>query len=166
MDDEGNTYVAGELNISALFLDRTPASPVDDSLPACITPGVIVAKFDTAGNLIWRKVCRSTLDDLQSRMHVSGLELRGDRLYLLMGFGLMTDKHNSYTTCPLQLWFFDTTYNWPFDYRNNPNPNHYIPYFIPDSLRRFPFNTWDGGGMVPLSCSTWTATGWNIIVSL
>ena len=144
VDDEGNTYVAGRLKDRARFLDRTIASPVDDSLPACRSHGVIVAKFDTAGNLIWRKVCRSNLNGIQSMMHVSGLELRGDRLYLLMNYFLEAD-FNSSTGCPLQLWFFDTMYSWPFDYRNNPNPNHWIPYFIPDSLRHFPFNTWNGG---------------------
>lgn len=145
VDDEGNTYVAGAINISALSLDRTIATPENDSMPACQTHGVIVAKYDTVGNLIWRKVCRSTLDGMQSFMRVEGMELSGNRLYLLMEYFLETDGLNPYITCPLELWFFDTVYSWPFDHVNNPNPNHFLRWTIPDSLRRFPFNNWNGG---------------------
>lgn len=145
VDDDGNTYVAGALNVNATFLDRTYASPVDDTMPACLTHGVIVAKYDTAGNLIWRKVCRSTLDG-NSSMGVSGLAISGDRLYLLMSFYLKANYNNRYISCPLELWFFDTMYRWPFDYVNEPNINNMrIQWLIPDSLRRFPFNEWDGG---------------------
>ena len=37
VDDDGNTYVAGALNVNATFLDRTYASPVDDTMPACLS---------------------------------------------------------------------------------------------------------------------------------
>ena len=148
VDEEGNTYVAGELRADATFLDGTHASPLDDTMPACQTHGVIVAKYDTAGNLIWRRSCRSTVDGSPSNMIVTGLEKSGDRLYLFMGFSLQANNNNRYLNCPLGLWFFDTVYYWPFDYVNNPNPNYdhmNMPWAIPDSLRRFPFNDWNGG---------------------
>ena len=147
VDEEGNTYVAGELRDAATFLDGTHASELDDTMPPCQTHGVIVAKYDTAGNLIWRKSCRSTLDGNQSSMNVTGLEKSGDRLYLLMGMTLGANDYSRYDNCPLGLWFFDTVYYWPFDHVNNPNPhyNHMgMPWAIPDTLRHFPFNEWNG----------------------
>ena len=149
VDEEGNTYVAGAVKVDATFLDGTYATrPIDDTLPTCLTHGVMVAKYDTAGNLMWRKVCRSSLDDPTTSMLVSGLEISGDRLYLLMGFTMQADYRHNYNNCQLELWFFDTMYMWPFDYVNNPNPvysHRNMPWVIPDSLQCFPFNFWNGG---------------------
>ena len=93
-DEEGNVYVYGTIGGSSVFNgDLLPFSgPIE--VTATNAPGIILAKFDTLGNMLWFKLVKcSNNGGMVSEPH--WMEIRENRIYISGSTGLWGDNPSS-----------------------------------------------------------------------
>ena len=99
-DDDGNIYVFGNFGGNARLYDQNQSNYLINiaSIAGANTPGTVLAKFDTMGNLLWEKNIKGSHDNscLPYDMY-----LKNDRIIIA---GEYSWEHGANK----QLWFIDT----------------------------------------------------------
>ena len=99
-DDDGNVYVFGSFGGNARIYDQNQSSYFCSqvSIIAANTPGTVLAKFDANGNLLWKKVIKSSYD--MSNMPYD-MYLKDNRVVIAGEYSWDGGQGK-------QLWFVDT----------------------------------------------------------
>ena len=99
-DDDGNVYVFGSFGGNARIYDQNQSSYFCSqvSIIAANTPGTVLAKFDANGNLLWKKVIKSSYD--MSNMPYD--------MYLKDNRVVIAGEYSWDGGSGKQLWFLDT----------------------------------------------------------
>jgi hypothetical protein len=99
-DDDGNVYVFGSFGGNARIYDQNQSSYFCSqvSIIAANTPGTVLAKFDANGNLLWKKVIKSSYD--MSNMPYD-MYLQDNRIVIAGEYSWDGGQGK-------QLWFIDT----------------------------------------------------------
>ena len=117
-DDDGNIYVFGSCGGSATLYSQNGSSHFSDNVAIVAngSPGTVLAKFDSLGNLLWHRFIKS----LNCTSMPYDMSLRDNRITIA---GEYAFQLNSVT----QLWFIDTLINeqCAFSY---PSGMDYPPY--------------------------------------
>ena len=127
-DDDGNVYVFGSFGGNARIYDQNQSSYFCSqvSIIAANTPGTVLAKFDTIGNLLWEKVIKSSYD--MSNMPYD-MYLKDNRI-------VIAGEYSWDGGSGKQLWFLDTlitqqvAQSYPSGERNPPFTFGTYTYFI------------------------------------
>jgi len=93
-DEAGNVYILGTFMTEAAIDGECIAPP---TISGDTHPGQVIAKFDTAGNLVWKKVIK-----FREAQFPKGIQIRGNKLYALVDVWMTANGPNSY------LYYLDT----------------------------------------------------------
>ena len=127
-DDDGNIYVFGSFGGDARIYDQNQSSYFcgQVSIIAANTPGTVLAKFDTTGNLLWEKVIKSNYD--MSNMPYD-MYLKDNRI-------VIAGEYSWDGGSGKQLWFLDTlitqqiAHSYPQNEYNPPFTLGAYTYFV------------------------------------
>ena len=97
-DDEGNIYVYGSMGGSAVFDGTTFQFTTNAEVLSHNEHSVLLAKFDTLGNMLWHKVVKSSAE----MAFPLWMELRDDKIYIAGNCGFYGDYSDSW------LYYLDT----------------------------------------------------------
>ena len=97
-DDEGNIYVYGSMGGSAVFDGTTFQFTTNAEVLSHNEHSVLLAKFDTLGNMLWHKVVKSSAE----MAFPLWMELRDDKIYIAGNCGFYGDYSDSW------LYYMDT----------------------------------------------------------
>ena len=118
-DDDGNVYVFGSFGGNARIYDQNQSSYFCSqvSIIAANTPGTVLAKFDANGNLLWKKVIKSSYD--MSNMPYD--------MYLKDNRVVIAGEYSWDGGSGKQLWFLDTLITQQVA-QSYPSSEHNPPY--------------------------------------
>ena len=97
-DEDGNLYVYGSMGGSARLDGNLLAFSEDSRVLLANNPSIMLAKFDTLGNMLWCKVVKQSSE----RAVPCWMEVRGDRIYIVGNCGFGGDSHHEW------LYYLDT----------------------------------------------------------
>ncbi len=151
-DAEGNVYILGSFRMPAQMDGEDVHPPI---LGVSMShPGQLIAKFDTNGNLIWKKVIK-----YDGTASPKWLQVRGDKVYALVDVVMEWSNANSHLYYLDTLVYYDSIRNIPleectlpfgtyrgmnafitFDLDGNVLQQHFLQYDdrVPDPMGIFP----------------------------
>ena len=97
-DDEGNLYVYGTMGGTAAIDNELLAFSEDSRVLLTNNLAILLAKFDTLGNLLWYKVVKQSTE----RAVPCWMEVQGDRVYIAGNCAFDGDSHHEW------LYYMDT----------------------------------------------------------
>lgn len=116
-DDDGNLYVYGSIGGSARIDNELLPFSEDSRVLLSNIPGIMLAKFDTLGNMLWCKVVKQS----SYQAWPNWMEVRDGKVYIIGNGGFGGDSHHEW------LYYLDTLIE-----ESQINA-------LPDSLRKPPF---------------------------
>ena len=97
-DDEGNLYVYGTMGGTAAIDNELLAFSEDSRVLLTNNPAILLAKFDTLGNMLWYKVVKQSSESALPKW----MEVREDRIFIAGDCGFGGDSHHEW------LYYMDT----------------------------------------------------------
>ena len=97
-DDEGNLYVYGSMGATAAIDNELLAFSEDSRVLLTNNPAILLAKFDTMGNMLWYKVVKQSTQ----RAVPKWMEVKDDRIFIEGDCGFVGDSHHEW------LYYMDT----------------------------------------------------------
>ena len=97
-DSEGNLYVYGMMGGTARLDGELLHFSEDSRVLLTNNPSILLAKFDTLGNMLWYKVVKQSTEEAVP----CWMEIRDDRIYIAGNCGINGDSHHEW------LYYMDT----------------------------------------------------------
>lgn len=97
-DEDGNLYVYGSMGGTARLDGELLHFSEDSRVLITNNPSILLAKFDTLGNMLWYKVVKQSTEEAVP----CWMEIRDDRIYIAGNCGINGDSHHEW------LYYMDT----------------------------------------------------------